>query len=184
MENLAIINLYFIIEIFLFVNITFLWLVKKYSWKSSWSAYAGPLTLDGRRWLFFLFIIHISALAVVAYTILSAVAGALLFMIGIITGYNPEIHHKRLEDTLHVIFVDGAMVIFAFIAIFNFDLFNFNLINTIIVGSGIFVIAILLAIDKWIIKIKGHTTIIEYLYFLLVVGCLLNSRVINLEAVL
>jgi uncharacterized membrane protein len=63
---------------------------------------AAKFLPDGQKGLVFLFIaILCASLTYVAQTLLMAICGGLLFMIGVITGHNPDIKNQNIENFLH-----------------------------------------------------------------------------------
>lgn len=89
----------------------FLLYTLRYPKRSSFSSYAYPLQQDGKVFLFYVFICLgiCFTLGWVAQNSVTTVASAFLGIIGIYTGYNPEIKGKRWEDAIHVICVDVAI---------------------------------------------------------------------------
>lgn len=74
------------------------------------SASAKYFKRDGRSPLFYLFISGLVVpMTYLSYNYYMIFAGMLLFGIGMITGYNPQLKENKLQDTLHVLLTNGAI---------------------------------------------------------------------------
>ena len=143
--------------------------IKKYGKKGSISAYAGPLTKDGKQIFVFLFImLSFTVLSYVGRTWFSIIAGMLITGIGTLTGYDPDIRPRKAQDIVHVILVNVAILLFALNMVFT------NLFYGFFVGVWLVVTVVL-----WATKAEDHTRLIEELYMYMVIWpCLLLERVI------
>lgn len=82
----------------------------KYGWLPSISKSAYYLTPDGLDFLFFMFIfLACGAVMWASQSWLGALATPLLFIISIITGWNPEIENNSLQHIIHVIVTIAAI---------------------------------------------------------------------------
>lgn len=147
-----IINSIFLLNSIL-LSLFFLNYVKKeYGRLPSISASAKHLKKDGNQVLFYLFItIDVCVpLAWIAQSWLSTIAAMLLFGIGIITGYNPNLKNNKWENGVHVFLTMGA------ITLFLLDAVLLNWWYAIPVGICLIWSGIL-----WLKKAKDHTWKIE-----------------------
>ena len=167
--NQLLIDSYFLFQAIIIITWSIMRWTKVYGHKSSISAYAGPLTKDGKEIQFFIFIWFgiVGPLSFVADSMITTFAGMLLLGIGILTGFNPEMKNKGLQDILHVLFTNSAIILFAIgIIVINFW-------YSIIVGM-VLIISIIMLIKK----IPNHTKKIEIVVIIGTILCLIIQFVL------
>ena len=138
----------------LIITISYTKLIRhRFGMQSSISASAKLIKSEGKSPLFYLFITGL----VVPMTYLSSnyftiIAGMLLFGIGMITGYNPDLKKNKTQDDVHVFLTDGSILLFVIGIIVMSPWYSI-----IVVAFGI------PAIMLWIKKVECHTWKIEVL---------------------
>lgn len=109
-----ILNFGLILSSFLIVSWYLSYIKNRYGKKSSISASAKELHKYSGAFLFYVFILLgiTFPLMYVANTLITTIGGILIAGIGVITGYNPDIKNSKLENFLHVVLVNLAIVLF------------------------------------------------------------------------
>jgi len=170
MKELIINSILLVISI-VTVTIFLEYIKRKYGRRPSISNSVKYLTQDGNQIYFYIFItIGICVpLTFIVYNFLSAISAGMLFVIGIVTGYNPKIKDNRLEDTIHVVLTNLAIVG----TVVSIVLMNYWLsIIVILYGVPCFVL--------WIIKAEDHTWRIEVLIIYMIWTCLIIEKILSL----
>ena len=143
--------------------------IRRFGKESSISAYADPLTQNGQEFLTYIFIwLGISfPLAFVANHWLTTFAAVLLALDGLFTGYNSTHLKRNWQNIIHVIGVNGAIILFI-VGIFVLS-WKIALL-TLPIG--------IIALFLWIKKVKRHTYWIEVLIMVWIWVFLLIEKII------
>ena len=147
---------------------------RKYGRCSSFSRSAKKLIGKNEFALFYVFItLGISfPLALVVYNLFAAMAAGIFFMVGVITGYNPNIKNDKLEDFLHVFCVNIGIGLAAFSIIWMY-------FWTILLVFICFIICLFMWIFRE--KIPQHTWQIEaVIYWFIILSVFLVKSVMPL----
>jgi len=149
----------------------FLWYVKKkYGRRPSISASTKKLQEDSNQIYFYLFITLgvCVPLAFIIYNLFAAMATGMLFTIGIITGYNPNIRNDKAENFLHVALTNLAI--------------GLAIVSIIVMNYWLGLIVFIYAIPCFILGIKKvscHTWRIEVLIIWMIWTCLFLQKILT-----